>query len=217
MRSIDGSEFLIEPGAGAPLRALENDALAAHEPQERRQRAYRGGATGGAGGARRNGEQRRQRRRQGVGRTRRKAPSGVEQAKAFFAARRRPILLGVALVALLAIAFVELGVMRQPNVQKSETDTVAPPQLASAAPAKDAGAPTAPAKIETRALDMTPVGSISAAPANGPTTKFLTPAPADLVASIPAGAPQALRAAAAAGDPAAQYRTRLAPRRRARA
>ena len=52
---------------------------------------------------------------------------------------------------------------------------------------------------------MTPVGAISAAPAKRPATKFLTPAPADLVASIPAAAPQALRAAAAAGDPAAQF------------
>jgi localization factor PodJL len=204
MRSIDGSEFLIEPGSGAPLRAHESDALAATNPKSavnvhiaaaRRaaQAALAETATNVAkGGAKASADS-----AQGA--------EGVEQPKGFFAARRRPILLGVALVALLAIAFVELGVMRQSNVQKSEADTVAPPQLASVAPAKDAGAPTAPAKIETRAVDMTPVGAISAAPANGPTTKFLTPAPADLVASIPAGAPQALRAAAAAGDPAAQF------------
>src|SRR3984957_17082543 len=204
MRSIDGSEFLIEPGSGAPLRAHESDALAATNPKSavnvhiaaaRRaaQAALAETATNVAkGGAKASADS-----AQGA--------EGVEQPKGFFAARRRPILLGVALVALLAIAFVELGVMRQSNVQKSEPATVAPPQLASVAPAKDAGAPTAPAKIETRAVDMTPVGAISAAPANGPTTKFLTPAPADLVASIPAGAPQALRAAAAAGDPAAQF------------
>jgi localization factor PodJL len=204
MRSIDGSEFLIEPGSGAPLRAHESDALAATNPKSavnvhiaaaRRaaQAALAETATNVAkGGAKASADS-----AQGA--------EGVEQPKGFFAARRRPILLGVALVALLAIALVELGVMRQSNVQKSEADTVAPPQLASVAPAKDAGAPTAPAKIETRAVDMTPVGAISAAPANGPTTKFLTPAPADLVASIPAGAPQALRAAAAAGDPAAQF------------
>jgi localization factor PodJL len=204
MRSIDASEFLIEPGSGAPLRAQESDAIAAANPKSavnahiaaaRRaaQAALAETATNVAkGGARPSPES-----PQGA--------SGIEQAKAFFAARRRPILLGVALVALLTIAFVELGVMRQSSVQKSETDSAAAPQLASVEPAKEAGAPTPPAKIETRAIDMTPVGAISAAPANGPPTKLLNPAPADLVASIPAAAPQPLRAAAAAGDPAAQF------------
>ena len=204
MRSIDGSEFLIEPGAGAPLRAQESDAIAAANPKSavnahiaaaRRaaQAALAETATNVAkGGARPSPES-----PQGA--------SGIEQAKAFFAARRRPILLGVALVALLTIAFVELGVMRQSSVQKSETESAAAPQLASVEPAKEASAPTQPAKIETRAIDMTPVGAISAAPANGQATKFLNPAPADMVASIPAAAPQALRAAAAAGDPAAQF------------
>jgi localization factor PodJL len=204
MRSIDGSEFLIEPGSGAPLRAQESDAIAAANPKSavnahiaaaRRaaQAALAETATNVVkGGARPSPES-----PQGA--------SGIEQAKAFFAARRRPILLGVALVALLTIAFVELGVMRQSSVQKSETESAAAPQLASLEPAKEAGAPSPSPKIETRAIDMTPVGAISAAPANGPATKFLNPAPADLVASIPTAAPQALRAAAAAGDPAAQF------------
>jgi localization factor PodJL len=203
MRSIDGTEFLIEPGSGAPLRALENDALLAGNPKsavnahiaaarraaqaalaETATQVTKGGAAPSPGSA--------------------EAAGGVDQSKSFFAARRRPILLGVALVALLAIAFVELGVMRQPNMQKSEIDPIAAPEIASAAPTKQMSA-AAPAKNDARAIDMTPVGSIGAATASSPTTKFLTPAPADLVASIPATAPQALRAAAAAGDPAAQY------------
>jgi localization factor PodJL len=203
MRSIDGTEFLIEPGAGAPLRALENDALLAGNPKsavnahiaaarraaqaalaETATQVTKGGATPSSGAT--------------------EAAGDVEQAKSFFAARRRPILLGVALVALLAIAFVELGVMRPANMQKSEIDPIAAPEVVSAASAKQASA-AAPAKIDARAIDMTPVGSIGAATASSPTTKFLTPAPADLVAAIPAAAPQALRAAAAAGDPAAQY------------
>ncbi|WP_158815306.1 SEL1-like repeat protein [Methylocapsa sp. S129] len=205
MRSIDGSEFLIEPGSGAPLRAFENDAIAnanpksavnAHIAAARRaaQAALAETASNVAkGGARPSPDS--------AG-----AVGGIEQAKTFFAARRRPILLGVALVALLTIAFVELGVMRQPSTQKSETESIATPKLASAEPSKDASAPASPAKIDARALDTTPVGSISAAPAaSGPTAKFLSPAPADLVASIPAAAPQALHDAAAAGDPAAQF------------
>ena len=130
--------------------------------------------------------------------------SGIEQAKAFFAARRRPILLGAALVALLAIAAVELSVMRQPNTQKSEAAPIAAPKLASVEQSTQADAPSL-AKSDARAIDATPVGSIAATPSGGPVTKFLAPAPADLVASIPAAAPRGLRDAAAAGDPAAQF------------
>jgi len=205
MRSVEGSDFLIEPGAGAPIRALEKDAAAAspknavnaHIAAARRAAqaalaetanniARDGGKPSpGAAGALTNA-------------------SGIEQAKAFFATRRRPILLGLALFALIAIVAVELGVMRQPNMQKSEIEPIAAPSLASTEAPKDV-APAAPVKSEARAVDPTPVGSIAAAPAAGPTTKFLTPAPAELVASIPAAAPQGLREAAAAGDPAAQF------------
>ena len=207
MRSIDGSDFLIEPGAGAPLRALEKDAIAAASPKSAvnahiaaARRAAQAALAETANNVARDSVRPMSAPISGSA-----SGGGIEQAKAFFAARRRPILLGVALVALLAIAVVELGVMRQPNAQKSEIEQIVEPRLADATPSKEAGKPAAPAKSDVRALDTTPVGSINAAPGGGQTTKFLTPAPADLVASIPAGAPQGLRDAAAAGDPAAQY------------
>jgi localization factor PodJL len=204
MRSIEGSDFLIEPGAGAPIRALEKDAIAA---------GPKGGVNAHIAAARRAAQAALAETANNIAKDGAK-PSpggtavltnagGIEQAKAFFAARRRPILLGVALFALIAIVAVELGVMRQPNMQKSESDPIVAPNLTSAEAPKDAAA--APGKSDARAVDPTPVGSISAAPGAGPTTKFLTPAPAELVASIPPAAPQGLREAAAAGDPAAQF------------
>ena len=206
MRSIDGSDFLIEPGAGVPLRALEKDAIAGANPKSAvnahiaaARRAAQAALAETANNVAQDND------RPAAAASIANVGGGIEQAKAFFAARRRPILLGVALVALLAIAAVELGVIRQPNVQKSEIGETVETKLAEAPSAKPADKPAATAKSDTRAVDSTPVGSINVAPAAGPTTKFLTPAPADLVASIPAGAPQALRDAAAAGDPAAQY------------
>jgi len=203
MRSIDASEFLIEPGAGAPLRTLENDAIAGANPK--------GAVNAHIAAARRAAQAALAETAANVAKG--TAPSadsapgvgGIEQAKAFFATRRRPILLGVALVALLTIAFVELGVMRQSNVQKSEIESIDAAKLANVEPAKDADASAASAKIDSRALDTTPVGSINAAPTNRSMARSLTPAPADLVAAIPAAAPQALRAAAGAGDPPAQF------------
>jgi localization factor PodJL len=203
MRSIDGSEFLIEPGSGAPSRTFDSPAAAsadaksavnAHIAAARRaaQAALAETANNvGKGGARPSGDA--------------AEGGGINQAKAFIASRRRPILLGVALVALLAIALVELGVMRQSNVQKSDADLIVAPKVASAEAPKEESAPAAPAKSETRALDPMPVGSISATSAVAPPAKFLTPAPAELVASIPAAAPPALHDAAAAGDPTAQF------------
>jgi localization factor PodJL len=205
MRSIDGSDFLIEPGAGAPLRALEKDAISGANPKSAvnahiaaARRAAQAALAETANNVARDGA-----KAAPASGAAAASSGGLEQAKAFFAARRRPILLGVALVALLAIAFVELGVMHQPAVQKSEIEELATPKLADATPAKDAGKPST-SKTETRALDTTPVGSINAAP-GGPTTKFLTPAPSELVAAIPSSTPQGLRDAAAAGDPAAQH------------
>jgi localization factor PodJL len=203
MRSIDGSEFLIEPGSGAPLRTLDSDAVAGPNPKSAvnahiaaARRAAQAAIAETANKIAKDGARPSPDAAGGAG--------GIEQAKAFLAARRRPILLGVALVALLAIAFVELGVIRQPNMQKSEIEPVTGATLANMA-ANDENIAAAPAKNDARAVDPTPVGSISAAPTSEPTTKFLTPAPADLVASIPTAAPQGLRDAAAAGDPAAQF------------
>src|SRR5581483_11787999 len=83
---------------------------------------------------------------------------------------------------------------------------IAAPKQSSLEPAKQA--PTAPAlqpHADARGVDATPVGSIAPPPASTPTTKFVSPAPAELVAAIPPGVPQGLREAAAAGDPSAQF------------
>ncbi len=83
------------------------------------------------------------------------------QAKAFFAARRRPILLGATLLALIAtLAVVELRGGRQAAMQKSDLEAPAQriakpdvPKLGSLSGGNDAGA-----------IDPNPVGSIAAPP-----------------------------------------------------
>ncbi|MGD0722544.1 MAG: hypothetical protein ABR970_16015 [Roseiarcus sp.] len=204
MRSIDGSEFLIEPGAGAPLRASAGDAIAGANPKAAinahiaaARRAAQAALAEEANNILKDGAK--------PARDASAGPGGVGKARAFLATRRRPILLGVALVALLAIVVVELGVWRQPSMQKSDNPPVAAPRLAAAESTADSGARPAPAKTEARALDMTPTGAVTAPTAGGPTTRFLSPAPADMIATIPAAAPKGLRDAAAAGDPAAQF------------
>jgi localization factor PodJL len=205
MRSIDGSEFLMEPGSGAPLRASPADAIANDAPKSSinahiaaARRAAHAALAETANNIDKTGGKSAQATAQSAG--------GIAGAKAFLAARRRPILLGVALVALLTIAFVELGVMRQPGMQKSESPPIGAPKQSSLEPAKEAPAAPAPQPhADARAIDASPVGSIAPAPANAPTTKFLSPAPPELVAAIPPGVPQGLRDAAAAGDPSAQF------------
>ncbi|MGA2041879.1 MAG: hypothetical protein ABSG83_00750 [Roseiarcus sp.] len=201
MRSIDGSQFLIEPGAGAPLRASASDAIAGANPQT----AFIAAARRAAQAALAEEAKSILKDSAKPARDASAGPGGLGKARAFLATRRRPILLGVALVALLAVVVVELGVWRLPNMQKSDNPTVAAPKLAAAESAADPAARPAPAKTEVRALDITPTGSVTAPTASGPTTRFLSPAPADMVAAIPAAAPRGLRDAAAAGDPAAQF------------
>jgi localization factor PodJL len=201
MRSLDGSDFLIEPGAGAPLRAVEKDPIAGADPRSA-VNAHIAAARRAAQAALAETASNVAKPSPGEGAAS-AGVTGIQQAKAFIAARRRPLLLGAALVALLAIAAVELGVLRQPNIQRSDIESAAA-RLASAEPAAPTEAP-APAKTETRAIDTTPVGSISAATSGSAPAKFLIPAPAELVAAIPGVTPQALHDAAAAGDPTAQF------------
>ena len=129
MRSLDGSDFLIEPGAGAPLRAREKDPIAGADPKS--------AVNAHIAAARRAAHAALAETANSVAKPSADKPSalagvgGIEQAKAFFVARRRPMLLGAALVALLAIAALELGVLRQPNVQKSEAEPAAAVKLAA--------------------------------------------------------------------------------------
>ena len=122
----------------------------------------------------------------------------AKNAQSFIAARRRPILLGIALFALATtLAVFELRGGRLPAIQKSE---LAAPV---AAPAPLAALPDDSAAAKTSAnVDYTPSGAISAAPPAAAARS--KPAPTELIAAIPAGLPQLLRDAAANGDPAAE-------------
>jgi localization factor PodJL len=127
--------------------------------------------------------------------------SPLRQAQEFFAARRRPILLGVAFLAIVTtLAVVGLrGGSRPQAVQKSEL----PAPIASPAPSpvasipRNGGASNAGAKV-----DYSPVGSLAPSPA--PLPSAWRPAPADMVAALPAGVSATLRDAANAGDPGAE-------------
>ncbi len=187
-RSLDGADFLLEPGSilpqprvveaesdgAAPARsavnahiaaarraaqlALSEDAAKAPTAPPPEQGANRVAAIGG-------------------------------QAVAFVASRRRPLLLGLALVAAVAmLAVIELRGGHLPLLQKSE---LTPPA------AHVAAAPTP--QVSASDLDTTPTGAISA-----PSSAAKSPS-ADLLAAIPAGLPQALHDGASAGDPGAAF------------
>jgi localization factor PodJL len=203
----DRSDFLIEPGAGAPPRALEREgaappksAINAHIAAARRA-AQAAIAENAAGAPPENA----------AAEAAPAAANPLAQAQAYLNARRRPILLGLAFVILGAIAVVGIGSRFQSGNQKMEV--VAPPAKSSteptpapAPPGKSSSEPAlAPPKNDARAVDMTPTGSIAVAPPADLARKSPTPAPVDLVSLIPSGAPQALRDLAAAGDPAAEY------------
>ena len=202
LRSLDGSDFLIEPGAGATPRGLEKavgegapkSAINAHIAAARRaaQAALAESAAKDAEDASRAGD--------GASSTAR----SLEQAKAFFAGRRRPILLGAALLAIVVtLAALGIGALRQPNLHKAEMDAPAAPKVAKADD-------TAPPKADARVIDPSPVGSINPkSPVVYDSAKPSNPAPRELVASLPSGVPSGLRDAAADGDPAAQYELAL--------
>ena len=204
LRSLDGSDFLIEPGAGALTsdkavggQAAPKSAINAHIAAARRaaqaalaESAAREGAEGSDSAAGASSKVR-----------------SLEQAKAFFAGRRRPILLGAALIAIVAtLAAFELGALRQPTTHKAELDAPEAPRAASLEPAT-------PPKGDSRVLDADPVGSIGAkTPLAAAPAQPANPPPADIIASIPTTVPGGLRDAAAGGNPAAEFElaTRLA-------
>jgi localization factor PodJL len=192
-RALDGADFLLEPGSTLPRpRAAEPDEVAppksainAHIAAARRaaQAAMGEAAARPAAPAAEEGE------------SRIAAIGG--QAIAFVQARRRPLLLGLALVAAMAmLAVIELRGGHVPLLQKSE---LAPPAAHVAASA--IVAPTA--KVSSSDLDTTPTGAI---PASVSTARA---PPADLAAAIPAGLPQALHDGAAAGDAGAEFELAL--------
>ncbi len=203
-RSLEGADFLLEPGASlawprSPEPAdfsMPRSAINAHIAAARR--AAQAALTEGAAKDRNPKEAAESTE---TGERAHAALGG--QAKAFFAGRRRPILLGATLLALMAaLAVVELRGGHQGAMQKSDLE----------APARTIAKPDAP-KLgslsggnDVGAIDANPVGSI-AAPATS--AKSVKAAPTELAASIPAGLPQSLREAAAAGDPNAEFEVAL--------
>jgi localization factor PodJL len=192
-RSLDDSDFLLEPGSPTPMRRAgdeaangRNAAINAHIAAARRaaQAALAESAKRkDESPARRTGEPGR--------------PSGLSTglaASSLMAARRRPILLGVGGAALLAIvgtlAVVELRSGKPPMTQKSELTAPASDPAHTGASASPEAAPKTSSRI-----DNSPVGAI--VPAS-------RPAPSDLVASLPTTLPAALRDAAALGDAGAE-------------
>jgi localization factor PodJL len=200
-RSLDGSDFLLEPGAPLPrARAPEStefpsskSAVNAHIAAARRAAQAALAESSAKEGKSRPAAESADARERARG-------SAGGRARAFFAAQRRPILLGAALLAAIAtFAVVELRGARHPLMQKSELQApaqpIANPDIARLAALSGAAA-----------IDPHPIGSIAAPPAPAKSAKS---APAGLAASIPADLPPSLREAAAAGDPAAELELAL--------
>jgi len=188
-RALDGADFLLEPGSSLPRsRAAEAGAAAppksainAHIAAARRaaQVALAEEAAKPTAPAEEHGENR--------------IAAMGGQAIAFVAARRRPLLLGLALAAAVAmLAVIELRGGHAPLLQKSELSPAAAPLAAVPTP-----------KVSATDLDTTPTGSIS------PAASAAKPPPADLMAAIPAGLSQPLHDGAVAGDVGAEFELAL--------
>ena len=199
----EATAFLVEPGLGAPRAAREAAASAGTTPRsaltDHIAAARRAAQAALAESARARGESARTPIKADASTS--AAPAALEQAKAFFAARRRPILLGVALVALVAVAAIFTLRPHEATQVKSEVETPAP--AASQAQAAPERGPMAVAGI-----DMTPTGAIApnAATALGPPPSAAPSAlPTTLVEDIPSATPSALREAVMRADAAAEY------------
>jgi localization factor PodJL len=125
--------------------------------------------------------------------------SPLKQAQEFLVARRRPVLLGIAFLAIvttLTVVGFRSGSHPQP-VQKSELS--APIQT----PAPAASTPQDRASSKPAAnVDYSPVGTVAAA--RTPLPAAIRPPPADLVAALPAGVTGTLHDAATSGDTGAE-------------
>jgi localization factor PodJL len=196
-RALDGADFLLEPGSTLPRpRAADASELAppksainAHIAAARRaaHAALAEHADKPAAPAAEADEEEGESRIAAIG----------GRAMAFVATRRRPLLLGLALVAAVAmLAAIELRGGHAPLLQKSE---LTPPAANVAAPL--AAAPTP--KVSSADLDTTPTGAIS------PSASAAKAPPADLAAAIPTGLPQALHDGAAASDAGAEFELAL--------
>jgi len=190
-RALDGADFLLEPGStlsrpravepteAAPVKSAINAHIAAARRAAQAALAEEGPNAAQSTATDEEGE------------SRYAAIGG--QAIAFVAARRRPLLLGLALVAAVAmLAVIELRGGHVPLLQKSE---LTPPVQVVVAPATANPIP----KVTASELDTSPTGAIPAANSSAKAP------PADLTAAIPAGLPQALHDGAASGDVGAEF------------
>jgi localization factor PodJL len=195
-RPIEGADFLLEPGSTAMRpRAPDVDAgppktaINAHIAAARRAAQQ---ATAGT-----PGRDRRPAPAVDSGAASDRTPDALAvQAKAFLAARRRPLLLAATLLAAIAtLAIIELRGARPALTQKSEIEAPAKITRKSMPPVVGANSAVG--------IDTSPVGSIAPAPSQPKSAA--RPAPAELVAAMPAALPQGLRDAAAAGNLGAQF------------
>jgi localization factor PodJL len=192
-RPLDGAHFLLEPGSTLPRpRATESNDLA---PPKSAINAHIAAARRAAQAALAEEAVKPAAPEEEEGESRIAAIGG--QAMAFVASRRRPLLLGLALVA--AVAMLAMIELRGGHVPLLQTSELSPPAANVAAPL--AAAPTP--KGSSADLDTTPTGAIPA-----PTSAAKTP-PADLAAAIPADLPQALHDGAAAGNAGAEFELAL--------
>ncbi len=208
--SPDGEDFLLEPGVGAPRWA-----------REARDSAHATGARTNPtvsvhiAAARRAAQLALAERNDAAAKTPRSgqpaqlAARGVEQAKAFYANHKRPVLLGVALLIAVTVAIRLVG-LHSPLPQKSGPE--GRPAKAAAAGAKSLKpiGLGGPAKTARRLIDSMPTGSIAPAPERSQAqtsepSRATLALPPDLLSAIPAGISEALRDSVVAGAPGAQY------------
>ncbi|MBV9286313.1 MAG: SEL1-like repeat protein [Hyphomicrobiales bacterium] len=193
-----GEEFLLEPGQGAPGRVQEaqdprvrgsttTHALTTHIAAARR--ASQAAAELGA-----------------MDKTASADPADPTPVMPLLAGQRRYALLALALAALVGAA-VRFGGHELIAFHKPPQDTgAAKPSEKSAAPLPSGSAFDAlGARTDVRSVDVTPTASIE--PKSEPAKSKATAGASipDLPPVVPAGAPQALRDAATAGVPSAEY------------
>ena len=194
-----GDDVLLEPGAGAPLRAGEAGELAktiasktspsvsAHIAAARRaaQSAPPEGSLTNAWAALPP------------------APRGVERAKSIYANHRRSVLLAFALAIVVTVAVSLIGA-HAPLVRKSELDRQ---PANAAATGLSLSKPAGPVSTKAPAVpvDTTPTASIAPAPVPAKANTTSGAPPAELPPTVPAGVPPFLRDTVLAGAPGAEY------------
>ena len=191
---IDGAGFLLEPGSTLRPRAPEVDPA----PPKTAINAHIAAARRAAQAAQSDNSARDRRPRAPADPTNAATPAPdalAAQARAFLAARRRPLLLAATLLAVIgAFALIELRGGHPAVMQKSELE----------APAKIVAAPTNLGDAAPVGVDSDPVGSIASPPKSAPKS-IARAAPTELVAAMPTTLPQGLRDAATSGDVNAQF------------